>query len=149
MMNSLFRPSADPFSGLNQLQSYLDQVLRAPGPSSIRALAGAAFPIINVGTTAETVEVMALAPGLDASTLQLTVDRGLLIIAGERKNESPPQGAQTTVYAQERFDGAFRRVVNLPEDADPAKVDASYRDGILRVTVAKRETSKPRRIEVN
>jgi HSP20 family protein len=37
----------------------------------------------------------------------------------------------------------------LPEDADPAKVDATYRDGILRVTVAKRESSKPRRIEVN
>jgi len=40
-------------------------------------------------------------------------------------------------------------VVSLPEDADPARVDASYRDGILRVTVGKRESSKPRRIEVS
>jgi HSP20 family protein len=53
------------------------------------------------------------------------------------------------VYAQERFSGTFRRVVSLPEDADPAKVEANYRDGILRVTVAKRESSKPRRIEVS
>ena len=52
------------------------------------------------------------------------------------------------MYAQERFAGNFRRVVSLPDDADPAKVDASYRDGILRVTVARRESSKPRRIEV-
>jgi HSP20 family protein len=40
-------------------------------------------------------------------------------------------------------------VVSLPDDADPGKVDANYRDGILRVTVAKRESSKPRRIEVS
>jgi HSP20 family protein len=53
------------------------------------------------------------------------------------------------VYAQERFAGNFRRVVSLPEDADPDKIQASYQDGILRVTVAKRESSKPRRIEVS
>ena len=51
--------------------------------------------------------------------------------------------------AQERFAGSFRRVVTLPDDADPQRVDAKYRDGILRITVAKRESSKPRRIEVN
>ena len=54
-----------------------------------------------------------------------------------------------TVYAQERFSGPFRRVVSLPEDVDPAQVQAAYRDGILRVTIGKRESSKPRRIEVN
>ena len=42
-----------------------------------------------------------------------------------------------------------RRVVSLPEDADPARVEASYRDGLLRISVAKRESSLPRRIEVN
>jgi HSP20 family protein len=40
-------------------------------------------------------------------------------------------------------------VVSLPDEADPAKVDAGYRDGILRITVAKRESSKPRRIEIS
>jgi len=77
------------------------------------------------------------------------VDRGLLVISGERKSLVPESGDSTSVYAQERFAGSFRRVVSLPEDADPAKVQASYRDGILRVTVAKRESSKPRRIEVS
>jgi len=80
--------------------------------------------------------------------MQLTVDRGLLVISGERKSQVPESGDSTSVYAQERFAGNFRRVVSLPEDADPGKVDASYKDGILRVTVAKRESSKPRRIEV-
>jgi HSP20 family protein len=124
-------------------------VFRPAERTSIRALSGATFPVINVGTTPEAIEVMALAPGLDPAALQLTVDRGLLIISGERKNQVPEAGGATSVYAQERFTGAFRRVVSLPEDADPGKVDATYRDGILRVTIAKRESSKPRRIDVN
>jgi HSP20 family protein len=53
------------------------------------------------------------------------------------------------VHARERFAGSFRRVVSLPEDADPGKVEASLRDGVLRITVAKREASKPRRITIN
>ena len=142
------RPAADVFSELNRLQSVLDQVFRPAERSSIRALTGASFPVLNVGATPEAIEVMALAPGLDPKALQLSVDRGLLIISGERNTELP-EGEDSTTYAQERFTGAFRRVVNLPDDADPAKVDASYRDGILRITVAKRESSKPRRIEVN
>lgn len=149
MMNASFRPAGDVFSELNRLQSVLDQMFRPAERSSIRSLAGAGFPVINVGTTPDAIEVMALAPGLDPSALQLTLDRGLLVIAGERKSEVPEAGDGTSVYAQERFTGNFRRVVSLPEDADPAKVQASYQDGVLRVTVAKRESSKPRRIEVN
>jgi HSP20 family protein len=149
MMNASFRPAADMFSELNRLQDVLDQVFRPAERSSIRGLSGASFPVINVGATPDAIEVMALAPGLDPSALQLTVDRGLLIIAGERKSEVPEPGDATSVYAQERFSGNFRRVVSLPDDADPGKVDANYRDGILRVTVAKRESSKPRRIEVS
>ena len=148
-MNASFRPAADMFSELNRLQDVLDRVFRPAERSSIRGYSGASFPVINVGVTPDSIEVMALAAGLDPSALQLTVDRGLLIIAGERNSDVPEAGDGTSVYAQERFTGSFRRVVSLPEDADPAKVDANYRDGILRVTVAKRESSKPRRIEVS
>jgi HSP20 family protein len=148
MLHATFRPAADVFGELNRLQSVLDQVFRPQERSSIRALSGATFPVINVGSTADSLEVMALAPGLDPAALQVTVDRGLLVIAGERKSEAPARREGTSVYAQERFAGRFRRVVSLPEDADPARVDASYRDGVLRISVAKRETSKPRRIEV-
>ena len=148
-MTTSFRPAADVFSELNRLQGMLDQVFRPAERSSIRGLTGSSFPVINVGTTPEAIEVMALAPGLDPSSLQLSVDRGLLVIAGERKNQVPEAGEATSVYAQERFVGSFRRVISLPEDADPAKVEASYREGILRVSVAKRESSKPRRIEVS
>jgi len=147
-MSPMFRPSADLFAELNRMQSLLDQVFPTPG-SSIRSMAGAGFPVLNVGTTPGTVEIQALAPGLDPAKLEITVDRGLLVIAGERASDLPKQGERASVYANERFSGRFRRVVSLPEDADAARVDASYRDGVLRITVARRESSLPRRIEVN
>lgn len=149
MLTTSFRPAADVFAELNRLQSLLDQVFQPAERSSIRGLTGASFPVINVGTTPDSVEIMALAPGLDPQNLQLSVDRGLLVIAGERKDQVPEAGDGVSVYAQERFSGTFRRVVSLPDEADPSKVDASYRDGILRISVAKRESSKPRRIEVS
>ena len=148
-MMSSFRPAAEIFSELNLLQSALDSMFRPLERSSIRAAAGAAFPVMNIGATADAIEVMAFAPGVEPSRLEITVDRGLLIISGERKNLVPEQGDATSVYAQERFAGSFRRVVSLPEDADASRVDATYRDGVLRITIAKRESSKPRRIEVN
>lgn len=149
-MSPMFRSSADLFAELNRMQSLLDQVFPTAG-TSIRSQAGAAFPVINVGTTPTSVEVQALAPGLDLDKLEITVDRGLLVIAGERKGQLPAadQGEPATVYANERFTGNFRRVVSLPDDADPARVEAKYRDGVLRISVAKRESSLPRRVEVN
>lgn len=149
MLQTTFRPAADLFGELNRLQSALDQLFRPHERSSIRSLTGATFPVLNVGTSPENIEIMAMAPGLEPSSLQVTADRGLLVIAGERKGALPEQREGFSVYAQERFTGTFRRVVSLPEDADPSRVEASYRDGILRITVAKRESSRPRRIEVS
>ena len=146
-MSPFYRSSADLFAELNRMQSMLDRVFPSPG-ASIRSQA-AGFPVLNVGSSPTSIEVQALAPGLDPAKLEITIDRGLLVIAGERRSELPPADERANVYANERFTGRFRRVVSLPEDADPARVDASYRDGVLRVTVAKRESSLPRRIEVN
>ena len=53
-----------------------------------------------------------------------------------------------TVYSRERFDGPFRRVISLTEDADPERVEATYRNGIVHVRIQKREASRPRRIEI-
>ena len=147
-MSPFFRSSADLFAELNRMQQMFDRAFPAPG-GSIRSQAGSAFPVLNVGTTPASIEVQALAPGLDPARLEITIDRGLLVIAGERKSDLPPRDERANVYASERFTGPFRRVVSLPEDADPARVQASYRDGVLRVSVAKRESSLPRRIEVN
>ncbi len=55
---------------------------------------------------------------------------------------------KSTAHINERFEGRFRRVVSLPDDLDPSAVNASYRDGVLHVSVRRRESAQPRRIEV-
>jgi HSP20 family protein len=135
------------FPEITWLQQQLDEMLQPTGVSGIRSLARGAFPAINVGTTADSVEVIAFLPGLEPKEIEITVERGLLTLAGTR---TAAQGASgTNAYAKERFAGKFRRVISLPEDADPAKVDAKFRDGILQVTVAKSESSKPRQISIS
>ena len=112
-------------------------------------MAGPGFPVLNVGTTPAAVEIQALAPGLDPAKLEITVDRGLLVIAGERRSQLPAEGQRASVYASERFTGPFRRVISLPEDADPSKVEASYRNGVLKLVVSRLEAAKPRQVAIN
>ena len=148
-MNGSFRFAGDLFPELSRLQQRLDEVFQTGGATNIRELARGTFPAVNVGTSPDSIEVLAFAPGIDAKALQITVDKGLLVIAGERSRSIAADGDKQNVYAQERFAGSFRRVISLPEDADPSKVDASLRDGVLRISVAKRESSKPRQIAIN
>ena len=143
-----FEMYGDVFAELNRWQQSLERAFGAEG-SSIRAMSRRSFPLVNVGSTPEALEVLALAPGLVPSELQITIDRGLLVIAGQRKDDAPADAGNMSVYAQERFHGSFRRVISLPEDADPNKIDAVYRDGLLRITVGRRESSRPRQISIN
>jgi len=70
-----------------------------------------------------------------------------MTISGERPPTVPNDG-KANVYGNERFAGSFRRAVSLPEDIDPAKVEANYRDGVLHVTLQRRESAVPKRINV-
>lgn len=148
-MNRALNLYGDLFAELNRLQESFDQAFRPDGAGSIRALPRDTFPVISVGSTPDAIEVLALAPGVDPAALQITVDKGLLVMAGERRNDGPAVGERTAVYAQERFKGSFRRVISLPDDADASRINATCRDGMLRVTVPRREASKPRQISVN
>ncbi|WP_118182764.1 Hsp20/alpha crystallin family protein [Paraburkholderia phosphatilytica] len=142
--------STDLFGELDRLQRQMSGVFGG-FPASLRA-SRFSFPHINVGTTEDSIEIVAFAPGIDPSKLDVSIDKGLLTIAGERTAApAATKGANTEgvrQYAQERFNGTFRRVVELPQQADPDKVQARYVDGCLLITVGKREASKPRAITI-
>ena len=149
MYPSLTRFPGDLFPEFEALQRQVEQLLDGRAwPSSIRAATRGAFPAVNVGTTADAVEIYAFVPGLDPASIEVSLDKGLLVISGERPSDLPQESEKVTVYADERFAGQFRRAISLPEDADASRVDAGYHDGILKVVVPKRESAKPRRIEV-
>lgn len=137
----------DVFDQFERIQRQMDGLANGwPTRSGIRSTPTGTFPAINVGASPERVEVYVFAAGVDPKSLNVELQQNLLSVSGERKVEAP-EGAEG--YRDERFTGAFRRVVTLPEDVDPDKVNAAYRDGVLRITIERQEAVKPRRIEVH
>lgn len=135
------------FNEFRRLERDLDELLgrwRVPG-GGIRSVGRDAFPPVNAGATGDQVDVYMFAPGLDPNALDVTVQHNLLSVSGERTTDTPEQ---VTFYRRERHDGPFRRVVTLPEDVDPDKVKASYQDGILHIVLERRESTRPRRVEI-
>jgi HSP20 family protein len=117
---------------------------------SIRGVGRGGFPALNVGNTSQSVEIYAFAPGVDPAKVEVNLDRGVLTIAGERQADLPSDGdGDAAVHINERFGGRFRRVVSLSDDVDPDRVSADYRDGVLHISVKRRESARPRRITVH
>jgi HSP20 family protein len=148
MFDSLFGSlDTSLFGELRRLDSEMDQLFgRRSLPAGIRAMRRGTFPPINVGITPERVDVYLFAAGLDAKSLDISIQQNLLAVSGERK---VPVDEAADYYRQERFDGEFRRVITLPDDVDPDRVEAKYHDGVLQITVQRREAVRPRQITVN
>jgi len=142
MYRSLF--PRDVLAELDRLQREMQQGFRLS--PSIRGIARGGFPAMNVGGTPQSVEIYAFAPGIDPATLDVQIEKGVLTVAGERQRQAA--GEEATVHIDERFEGRFRRVVTLPDDVDPNAVDAKYRDGVLRISIARKQSAQPRRITV-
>lgn len=144
MYRSLF--PRDIFSEMDRLQRELQQAFELT--PSIRGIGRGGFPALNVGGTEQSVEIYAFAPGLEAETMEINLDRGILTIAGERKSDLPDSNEKASVHINERFSGRFRRVVSLPDNIDPDAVTANYRNGVLHISIKRRESARPRRISV-
>ena len=147
MFASMTYPSL--FGDFDRLRREFDDLFTWAGlPTSIRSVAPGTFPAINIGNTPTSVEIYAFAPGIDPKQIELTIDRGVMSISGERASAVPTEDDKVNIYGNERFAGRFRRAVTLPEDVDPGKVEANYRDGVLHVSVGRRESALPKRITV-
>ena len=85
-------------------------------------------------------------PGMRKEEIEISLHDGTLTISGERKSEVKNS---EQVERSERYVGKFRRSISLPARVDVNKVSASYRDGILSVTLPKAEDAKPKQIKVN
>jgi len=145
MYRSLF--PRDLFAELDRLQREMRESYELS--PSIRGIARGGFPAMNVGGTASSVEIYAFAPGIDPTSIDAQMEKGVLTIAGERKPQLPGKDEKATVHIDERFAGRFRRVVSLPDDVDPNAVNAKYRDGVLHISIQRRQAAQPRRISID
>ena len=103
-------------------------------------------PAVDVFENKDSVVVKAELPGVDPKEVEISMEDGTLYLKGERKSESEDQ--RDGYHRLERSYGSFARAFTLPDSVDPEKVSAEYKDGLLSVTLPKREESKPKKVKI-
>lgn len=103
-------------------------------------------PALDLYQNTDNIVAQVELPGMRKDDIEISLHDGTLTVAGERKIESP-EGS--SAERSERHVGKFRRSITLPVRVDANKVSASYRDGILTITLPKAEEAKPRQIQIN
>ena len=121
--DSFFRQFASPVFG------------RWPAPSFETSPVTEWAPVADIAETDKEYVVRAEVPGVKPGDIKVTLDKGVLTIAGERKYDKEDKNEQR--HRVERFYGSFCRRFVLPEDADPAGIRAEGKDGLLKVHVPK------------
>ncbi|HTL71046.1 MAG TPA: Hsp20/alpha crystallin family protein [Candidatus Eisenbacteria bacterium] len=108
---------------------------------------GAWTPAIDVHDSKDDILVRADLPGLKKEDIEVSIQDGMLVIRGEKKEETErrEKGAVRT----ERLYGSFHRAVSLPTAVDDTKVKASYKNGVLELTLPKKEEAKPKQIKID
>ncbi|TVM19334.1 Hsp20/alpha crystallin family protein [Oceanidesulfovibrio indonesiensis] len=106
-----------------------------------------AYPALDIAENEDTVTVTAEVPGMKPEDIDVTLERGVLTVKGEKKFEEERKGEN--FHRIERSYGSFQRVVQLPTEVDEEKVAANYKDGVLTLTMPKSPAAKKRKIEIS
>lgn len=144
--------SWDVFRELDNLRKEIDQAFRGAGyqrpfgSTFLSPVTTRRFPLVNFSDDEGHVYMDALVPGVDPKDVDLTVLRNTLTISGERKPFAEQKGQ--IVHRSELGSGKFSRTLELPVDINPDKISAEYKNGIMRITMAKAEHAKPKKIEI-
>ena len=126
------------FGRLASLQDELDRLFESP----MQAWA----PALDVQEDKDGFTIRVELPGMKREDIEVSIQDGALVISGERHQEKINEG--TEVHRQERYYGRFSRVLTLSTAVSSDQVKATYKDGILTVTLPKAEEDKPKQIAV-
>jgi HSP20 family protein len=148
MWNELLSESTALFDEFDRVRRELDRLFEPfGGPADLRSVGRGAYPTVNIANEEDTVHVLVFAPGMASSDFDVSVQGNLLTITGKRA--LPVNDAKSQIWVSERFAGEFRRTLGLPDDVDPGRVDAQYRDGVLWIKLQRRENARPRKIQIH
>ena len=137
----------DPMSEFDRLQDEITTLFNWNYPEKRGLFDRSLSPAVDLVENENEIILVCDLPGIKKDDLDLSISRNVITIKGEKKNELKKDGRKT--FRNETWSGAFLRTISLPETVDPEKVDASMKDGVLTVKVARREEVKPRQISVN
>ena len=141
----------DPLRDLSSIQEKMNQLFedtlsRTRGREEGLA-AGMWAPAVDIYETSESVVVKAELPGLTKEQVGIEVKDGVLTLKGERKVEREVK--EENYHRVERAYGTFQRSFSLPASVDQEKIGATLKDGVLEVTLPKKEQAKPKQISVS
>ena len=142
----------DPFFGFRREMDRLFDDFFTPGEgrsfAGNGATAAALSPSIDVNETPRAYEISAELPGLDQKDVELTLRDNALVLSGEKRQERHDEDGGRRW--SERSFGRFERVIPLDEEVDPDKIEAGFKNGVLKVTLPKnpRAQDKTRKIEI-
>jgi HSP20 family protein len=147
----------NPFGELTTLQDRINQLwsqplgLFAPFGRLVsgfeQSLAAANFiPAVDIYEDEHNVTLTAELPGIEEKDLEISLENGVLTLSGERKMEHEEK--QDNFQRIERSYGRFSRSFTLPPTVDPESAKAEFNNGVLRITLAKREEAKPKQIRI-
>jgi HSP20 family protein len=103
-------------------------------------------PLVDISEDDHEYLIKAELPGVEKDQVKITVENGVLLLAGERQSEHKEKNRK--YHRVERSYGSFIRSFGLPDDADGTKVKAEFKDGVLKVHLPKDENAKPKRVEI-
>ena len=104
-------------------------------------------PVIDLYEKDDQFVIKAELPGVDKDNISVDLKDRTLTISGERSHEKEVK--EENYYRQERSFGKFKRAFTLPADVDPDKIKAEFKDGLLKIEVAKPEKEKPRQVTIH
>jgi len=136
-----------PYEELDRIRRQFDRLLAGRPEGEMRAARAGVFPLINLTEDRENYYVRAELPGLKAEDLDIQTTGNTLSITGERKIHA--EEGNVRYHRRERDAGRFSRMIAMPGDINPEKIEATLANGILTVLVAKAEKAKPRQITVS
>jgi HSP20 family protein len=135
------------FDRLASLRDEMDRLFDFAWPTRDSGLFSGWSPALDVHDQKDNFVVSVELPGMKKDEIDISLQDGVLTIAGERKHER--EVGEGGAFRSERYFGKFQRSVTLPAGVDSSKVKASYKDGVLHIELPKSEEAKPRHIEVS
>ena len=148
MSITISRRPVDSLSSLRRLNSMLDDAFSVwPFQSQENgALTSSWLPATDVFEDKDAVKIVAELPGVKAEDVRISLENQTLTLRGEKRQVAEEKTER--VHRYERTYGAFERTFALPGTIDADRIEASYADGLLTVTLPKVERARPRQIEI-
>lgn len=139
-----------PWDGFSQVRDEMNRLLKAQfdeqDSDNSRVVTSHWAPAVDIKEEQSRFVIYADLPGVKVDDIEITMEKGVLTVRGERKLEKEED--RSGFRRIERSRGTFYRRFSLPDSADAERIQAKSRDGVLEIVIPKQEKSQPRKIAV-